>query len=514
MRAGYQTVPSGRNSGTRGRGTRLRTVRSRGTPVAPEHSTQSQENLASPSPRLPASQIPRRPEQPRTPTAKPKAKYNKGPYPKTSKTRSLAGSVAGSASGSVVGSVPGSDSGSTRGKRQGMEAAPEAPSPSTVREETVEIVAVPESPQNPFDDDKNTCIGDFLPLPEISLCLEDNEPHRAVSCTSTVFFDAQGPLESQPCSPKSPEERSRAATMSNLDALINSFPDPQSRPQTRVEPERTASSNYSNSATLPSPASPASPASPRSPLFPQGAIRDGLPTEVETMRRRLVSYSSDMFKSSTWGRESDLDLGSLGCASPANVDAEGRSRVSSEQATIIAGNRSVHTSSRVASASSALFIAPGQQNTVQSTLEEAPVDWNDGPANASRSASDLQTLGAQASMMETCTITSTQAIKSRTFSSANESELSGNQKPGEVSSKTGVESVSAGPLSSTSNNVDKDFGTTRISRPVAEHGNDGEVEMESQTAAAGGPAAGGVTGWVKRVCELYSPLAVTRSIVR
>lgn len=285
-----------------------------------EHSTQSQENLS--SPRLPRSQIPRPSERQKSPIPRPRAEYHRG---------NCQSPTAESAPGVIPEATPENPG----EEHQKGEATPEIPSPSAVGKGTVEPAMVREPSGDTVDVVNNTTAEDSVPLSKASISAEGDEHVRAVSCTSTLFFDAPGTLASQPDSHTSIEDLSAAMIMPNLDALVDNFTEKQCLPQARLALERPVSSNYSNSA--PSPVSPASPTTPRSPILAPEALREELSSDVETMRQRLFSQSSDIFKSSTWDQNSDLDLATLGRGCHAPADRQARPRVSSEESTVIEG---------------------------------------------------------------------------------------------------------------------------------------------------------------------------------
>lgn len=464
MRAGYQTVPSSRTNTGRRRGQRLGN-RNQANPRAPEHSTQSQENLGSPRPS--PTQIPRPSDRQKSPMSRSRPEFDraKSPSPRTKTT---------------PGPYPEAVPKSPHAEHEKRETTPEIPSPLTVVEEkTVEPVIIQESPGDTLDVDNSTTAEDSVPPLDLAIPAEGDEHLRAVSCTSTVFFDAPGTLASQSDSLTSIENRSAAVMMPNLDGLIDNFADQQCHAQTRPEPERTVSSNYSNSATLPSPGSPGSPTTPRSPVLAPEAMREELTSDVETMRQRLFSHSSDIFKSSTWEQNSDLDLATLGRGGHIPGDVEARQRATSEESTVIEGDRSVHLQSRVTSVNGAQVIAPIGRISGQSARADSAAHWHDGPADGSAAASDAHPLGPQPSVTETCTITSTQAIKSRTFSSANDSEYSGLRGSGEMSIRTGDGAASVKPASSAAKDPEKQAGAASHSATSAEgptNDDDGEVE--------------------------------------
>lgn len=475
-----------------------------------EHSTQSHENLT--SPRLSPSQIPRPSEGQKSAISRSRAEFSRGQHSQSPGTEC--------APVSFPEPGPQATFESPQMQHQQRGTLKEVESPSTVDEGT-ESSMVGMASGDSSGADKDASAGGVLPPPQEPLPVDSDEHLRAVSCASTVFFDAPGTFTSLPDLSMSIEERPTAMIMPNLDGLIDNFTEHQCPPKTRPEPERTVSSNYSNSATLPSPVSPASPTTPRSPIIAPETLREELPSDVETMRRRLFSYSSDMFKSLTWERDSDLDLASLGRGGRAHTDAEARLRASSEESTVIEGDRSIHSASRVTSVNSGQDFTASGRVTGQAARGDGPVQWHDGPTDASGGASDAQEPGTQQSVTETCTITSTQAIKSRTFSSANDSESSGPRGSGEVSSRTGDESVSDGPRSSTVKELEKHAGAAHISTASVDgYTNNDEGEVGGTPVPNPGrlsrlrPLAAGAVLVVRKVLGFCIPTSLVMGVAR
>lgn len=490
MRTGYQTVPSSRCNATRGRTSRLRNSRApriHASPVVNECSTQSQDNL---NPTLVPPSPVTTPEQ-ESAIASAGVVCNVGLFPKSSSTESAPGSP----------------------QSRALESdALEISSTLGVEVKAAEPIVALEPPTKSLG---LGSLGRFMPILRTSPPLEDHENFRTVSCTSTVFYDAPCPLPSQLDLFASTVEQPVAVEIPGYDDQSDGCTEqPPDLSPAQLVPERTVSSNYSASRAFPS-ASPTSPTSPRSPNIAAATLREELPSEIETMRRRLFSLSSDMFKSSTWERDSDLDLPNFGRPSPRSAGADGRRRASSEDSTVVGDDRSIQLPSRAASVSYSQMLRPSRSMAVKPTHRSRPGHWNDGPADASTAASDAQTLGPQRSAAETCTITSTQAIKSRTFSSADDSGMSVHGGSGGTSSGTGEDS--AVPLSSTAAGTDRDFGTTRIlSVSGLEPTIDGTDELGTRTTqtTTTDPAAGGIAGWVRRIWERCSPVAATKSIAR
>lgn len=520
MRAGYQTVPSSRSHASRGRATRLRNSRGRPSSVVSEHSTQSQETLSSPRvSSSSSSKIPRSSMGQTSPIVESRVKLSGASSPKRP-SNEIAANI--TLAPITPESSPECTPSSPLKQHQENETTPEPLSPSTSDGEDINPIVTPEDSSDEVPALTNG-IPEEVPLPSktTTLSWEDEERLRTVSCTSTVFFDAPGSAAPHQGSVMSIDETTMGAiNMPSVDSVIGRFlPEKEQLPQIRPELERTGSSNYSSSGALPSPVSPTSPTAPRSPIVAPEAMREEIPTEIETMRRRLFSYSSDIFKSSTWEPNSDLDLTNLGCGNSADAGAENTGvRISSEQSTVVEG----HLPSRMASFNSAQVLSPSRRTTADSVRKDAPVQWNDGSGDASTAASEAQPAGVgQRSVTETCTITSTQAIKSRTFSSANESESSsGTRRSRELLRGSGEGSASAELPPSTANDVEKGLGDTQISsgsaiEPAAGGNGDTEIGMSAtQTTTSGGSITSGMTGWVKSVWERYSPVAVTRSIAR
>lgn len=497
MRTGYQTVPSSRTNVARGRSSRLRVARPSRIHVSlvtNECSTRSQNDLSStPVPPSPATT----PEQ-ESPTVGATVVCNAGLFPENSSIESAPGSPQPRVEGDTV----------------------EIPSLTTAEVKGPEPTVALEPPQ------KSSVLGSlggFMPILKTSPPLEDYENFRTVSCTSTVFYDAPCPLPSHPdllaCTEEQPVAVETPGFDDQSDCCTEQPPDPS---PAQLGPERTVSSNYSTSRCFPS-ASPVSPTSPRSPVTAAATLREELPSEIETMRRRIFSLSSDMFKSSTWERDSDLDLPNFGRPSPQSEDVDGRCRASSEESTVVGDDRSIYLPSRAASVSYSQMLRPsgGQMLRPSRSMAVKPAHrnrsghWNDGPTDVSAPASDARALGPRRSAAETCTITSTQAIKSRTFSSVDDSGTSVHGESGGASSGTGEDS--ALPLSSTSNATNRDFGTARIlSVSGLEPTIDGTDELETRTTqtTTTEPPPSGIAGWVRRIWERYSPVAATKSIAR
>ncbi|SPN99597.1 uncharacterized protein DNG_02449 [Cephalotrichum gorgonifer] len=373
--------------------------------------------------------------------------------------------------------------------------------------ESAEPVTAPESPTEPSDMDCDASVGDDPQHSDPGLHLkEDNESLRAVSHSSTVFFDAPGSLASRLGSFMSDiEEQPPTAdvvVLPTTDAKDGRSPERQpafSQARLALEPGRDVSSNYSASGML---SSTASPTTPRSPVISPERLREELPYEVDTLRQRLFShYPSGVFGSSTWEQSEDLDLTSLGRLSVENTSVEGRVRLSSEELTVIQGSRSMSLESRPVSIRGSQTIPPSRSSTLRSGHMISPVPiatsmsgrWHDGPADASAAASETRTLGGQPSTTETCTITSTQAIKSRTFSSPSGSEISAAKASVDTSGAT-ERSRSCEPLSP----LDKGLSTICTpDAPVAEGMNNatGDTQtISTDTATSGNSAAGGVAG--------------------
>lgn len=498
MRTGYQTVPSSRCNAARGRSSRLRhsrALRVHASPVAKECSVQSQDDLASALvPPSPATT----PEQ-ESPTESAASVCNVGLFPESSSIESAPGSPQSRAvDGNVV----------------------EVPIPSAVEVKAAESIVTLEPPSKTLG---LGSIGRFMSSLKPSPPLDGYENFRTVSCTSTVFYDAPGPLPSQLDLLTSTEEQPVAVEMASFEVQSDCCTEqPPDLPPAQLSPERTVSSNYSASRVFPS-ASPISPASPQSPTAAAETLREELPSEIETMRRRLFSLSSEMFKSSTWERDSDLDLPNFGHPSPRSEGVEGRRRASSEDSTVVADDRSIQLPSRAASVSCSRMLRPGggqmlrpsRSMAVKPTHKNRPGHWNDGPADASTATPDARGLGLQRSAAETCTITSTQAIKSRTFSSADDSGTSSHGESGGASTGTGEDS--SAPLPSVSNGTDSDFVTARmLSVSRIEPTIDGTDELETRTTqtTTAGPAAGGIAGWVRRIWERCSQVAATKTLAR
>lgn len=498
MRTGYQTVPSSRCNAARGRSSRLRhsrTPRVHASPVARECSTQSQDDLASTL--VPPSPV-TTPEQ-ESPTESATAVCSVDLFPENYS----------------IGSAPGPPQ-----PRAAEGNVVENPIPSAVEVKAAESIVALEPTSKSMG---LGSIGRFMSSLKPSPPLEGYENFRTVSCTSTVFYDAPGPLPSQLDLLESTAEQPVAVEIAGFevqdDCCTEQLPDLS---PAQLSPERTVSSNYSASRIFPS-ASPTSPTSPQGPTIAAATLREELPSEIETMRRRLFSLSSDMFKSSTWERDSDLDLPNFGRPSPRSEGVEGRRRASSEDSTIVADDRSIQLPSRAASVSYNRMLRPGggqmlrpsRSMAVKPTHKNRSGRWNDGPADASTATRDSRALGLQRSAAETCTITSTQAIKSRTFSSVDDSGASMHGESGGASSGTG-ESSSA-PLSSTPNGTDGDFFTARtLSVSGLEPTIDGTDELETRTTqtTTADPTTGGIAGWVRRIWERCSQVAATKTVAR
>ena len=497
MRTGYQTVPSSRTNAARGRSSRLRAARPsriHASPAANECSTRSQDDLNSAL--MPSSPV-TTPEQ-ESPTEGSAVVCNVGLFPENSSIDSAPGSPQPRVEGGNV----------------------EIPSLSTADVKAPEPTAAALEPAS-----KSSVLGSLgglMPILKSAPPLEDYENFRTVSCTSTVFYDAPCPLPSQPDLLASTEEQPVAVEIPGFDdqsdCCTEQPPDPS---PAQLGPERTVSSNYSATRSFPS-ASPISPTSPRSPTVEATTLREELPSEIETMRRRIFSLSSDMFKSSTWERDSDLDLPSFGRPNPCSEGVDACRRASSEESTVVGDDRSIQLPSRAASVSysqmlrpsGGQMLRPSRSMAVRPTHMNRPGHWNDGPADTSTAASDVRALGLQRSAAETCTITSTQAIKSRTFSSVDDSGTSVQGESGGASSGTGEDS--AMPLSTTSNGTDRDFGTARIlSVSGLEPTIDGTDELETRTTqTTTTEPARSIAGWVRRIWERYSPVAATKRIAR
>lgn len=115
------------------------------------------------------------------------------------------------------------------------------------------------------------------------------------------------------------------------------------------------------------------------------------------------------------------------------------------------------------------------------------------------------------SATETCTLTSTQAIKSRTFSSGNASERDSGDTSNRSAGRTGTRGQGE---SSTDKNLSTIHASDAYETERTDDGMDGAGGAGTDAAPATASPAGGVTTWVRRVLRKFSPVSVKTSIAR